>query len=337
MNIFTFTSAAFLMFFLGDGSAGQEKAPEGAHVIVRTAVPGSGWLGVRIEDMTPRLARRMNVTTETGALVNEVIKDSPAEKAGIKEDDIIVGFRTRTIDDADELRSAVAKAEAGQSVQVTLMRRNEKKTLAVDIAKPPRSKASWRAAVPLHSPEIKLFTNRWFSGQKMHGMTLMELTKQLAAYFEVPGNRGVLVEEIEEKSAAEKAGLRAGDVVLKVGKESVSDLEDFRDAFEEAKEGDRIEVTILRKGKQSSVTLEVEETLGSVYERFGHFDIAPHLPPGDFDVDVEVPDINLEEMEEFRDQLEDARSDMESAREKLREQMQYLRQELETVRLHRST
>jgi hypothetical protein len=126
--------AALLLPIMFDGTA---KAHDDDNTSDR------GWLGVSIKDMTPRLARSMDVKTEEGALVNDVVDDSPAKTAGILNEDIIIEFNGRNIYDADDLMRAVSKTESGKEVDVVVMRKGEKKNLRVTVGKYPRERKSY--------------------------------------------------------------------------------------------------------------------------------------------------------------------------------------------------
>jgi predicted metalloprotease with PDZ domain len=103
--------------------------------------------------------------------------------------------------------------------------------------------------------------------RESQGMHLMELNDQLGEYFGAPNGSGVLVEKVRKGSAADKAGLKAGDVLLKIGKRTIDDLEDVSKAFSKFDEGDKVDIEILRKGSGMTLPLEVAEIHeGSMFE-----------------------------------------------------------------------
>lgn len=102
-------------------------------------------------------------------------------------------------------------------------------------------------------------------------MKLMELNDQLSEYFGVPGGTGVLVTRVGKGSAAEKAGIKAGDVLLKIGKRTIDDMEDVSKAFSRYDEGDKVGIEVSRKGSNKTLSLEVREDRDhSSFDLFRH-------------------------------------------------------------------
>jgi predicted metalloprotease with PDZ domain len=253
-SIILFSSVLFSFLFSGHEPMAVYSEQSGA-VFVTSGDEGRGWLGVSIQDMTPELAKTMNVKTQQGALVNNVIHDSPAEAAGLKDEDIIVEFNGKVITDADDLIAEVRKSEAGAKAEVVVIRNGDRKGLDVTIGSAPRRERP-RAFAPRipAPPRFRMFVTR-----QALGMTMQELTEQLGEYFGAPDNRGVLITEVEKESAADKAGFKAGDVIVKIGKETVNDIEDIWDEVEEYKEGEKINFEVLRKGATLTLSLNADD------------------------------------------------------------------------------
>lgn len=225
------------------------------------------WLGVSIRDVSEDIAKENKLTDETGAYVTEVSDRSPADSAGIEERDIIVELDQKKIDDADDLVKAVGKLSAGEKVNIVFVRKGEKKSVQVKLAKYPRRRG------PQVAVENLVRRMRVFSDRGAQGMQLMELNDQLGEYFGVPSGTGVLVEKVRKESAAAKAGIKAGDVLLKIGKRTIDDMEDVSKAFSKFDEGDKVEVEVSRKGSSKTVSLEVQEDRdNSSFEIFRHGD-----------------------------------------------------------------
>jgi serine protease Do len=221
-----------------------------------------GWLGVTTSDMTPRLARSMHVKTNEGALVKNVMDDSPAAQAGIKEDDIIVDFNGKKIVDGDDLYDAVRKTKPGTSVVIKVSRDDQKKALKATLAKAP----DWFAGptmphVPV-VPHIRVTPPRFVMSTPVnsYGLLVSELNKQLGNYFGAPNGRGVLVEEVEEGSPADSAGFKAGDVIVKVQNDQVVHTHDIWDAMEDMKAGESASIEVIRKGNSEKLSLRIDET-----------------------------------------------------------------------------
>lgn len=225
-----------------------------------------GYLGVSIQDVTPRLAREAELKVKEGAYVNDVVEESPAESGGLKTGDVVTEYNGKKIEIAEDLTKEVRDTKPGTKVNVTVDRKGEKKTLAVTVGKN-KFRMPMAIAAP-HAP--KVIINRFGD---IEGMDLMELNKQLGAYFEVPDGKGILVKEVEKESNAEKAGIKAGDVITKIGTEEVGDIGDLHDALEDVDEGEKVSVDIVRKGKKSTVSLEIsEENYGIWHWGGGNFD-----------------------------------------------------------------
>jgi membrane-associated protease RseP (regulator of RpoE activity) len=287
---------------LSTSCSNAQKEKE-AQVEFKKASERRAYLGVSLQDMSQERAREMKVKTQTGALVNGVEEESPAEAAGIKEDDIIVEFNGKSVEDAGDLVRAVRKSKPDETASVVVMRKDEKKTLQAKLGKAPKvpdipSMALIRPHVPSGSlPHLRLLTEY---GSGAYGLEIMTLNKQLGEYFGAPDHKGVLVESVEKKSVAEKAGFKAGDVIVKIGQDRITDTRDVRSALEDYKEGDKVSVEILRKGSASTLTLEAEgqEETGALF-RHQSF---PSTNEKEFFLQFNNKDFQGH-MEEFRQQM----------------------------------
>lgn len=237
----------------------------------------TGWIGVMIQDVDQHIAKKEKLPEEAGAYITEVVEGSPADSAGIVEDDVIVEFGGRVVDDSEDLTKAVSRANIGETVTVMLYRNGEKKTMSITVGKPRRERS------------VSFFRN-WFpsivSMQHSLGMGLEveTLNEQLGAYFGAPNEEGVLVKSVEKKSAGEKAGFKAGDVIVRIGKRTVDRIDDIAKELRKHKEGDKVEVEVLRKGQKKTLSVEVEDTdSGENVDLFRGYGIPappalPHLP-----------------------------------------------------------
>jgi predicted metalloprotease with PDZ domain len=215
--------------------------------------PRRSWLGVSIQDMTAKLAKAKGTKVDEGALVSEVEKKSPADSAGIQEGDIITEFDGRKIYDADDLTKTVGRTKAGTTVSVVLDRKGSTKTVKVTVGK---NRARVARAFSFSGPEGNLMT---FGRSKAIGANLRPLSEQLGEYFQVPDGKGILVESVEKGTAADKAGLKAGDVIVKVGDERVTTMGELWDAIGDFKEGEKADLEVIRKGQSKKFTVEIEE------------------------------------------------------------------------------
>jgi serine protease Do len=247
-------------FLCGDRTG---AAPRNHGGPMNDAGSGRGWLGVSIQDMTPALARSMNVKTETGALIGEVTDDSPAERAGLKDEDIVVAFDGKAVENADGLRAAVRSTAPGSQVTMEVARKDERTSIDVQIGKAPRSLAALLPPIPPIPHHLFQFKTSGSSG-----LTLRTLGEQLGAYFQAPGGRGVLVEEVEDESDASRAGFQAGDVITRAGTKSVEEVRDVRRAIRGASEGQPVVFQVLRRGSSQTLSLTIQKDRHARVYRF---------------------------------------------------------------------
>lgn len=222
-----------------------------------------GWLGVEVEDVTKRLRERMNLPADvSGAYVRTVVEDSPAEKAGIVDGDVIIKFNDKSIDDSDDLIRAVKRVKPKTDVKIDVVRKGEKKTLTATIGKSPDMKEfsfNFNDRIPRVAPvpRIKPFHFEFFSSEELNGLRLEKLTKQLGEYFEAPGGKGLLVTQVKKGSVGEKAGFKAGDVIVKINDKTVRTIEEVHEEISDVDKGD-VKIGIVRKGKALTLTMPVK-------------------------------------------------------------------------------
>jgi len=293
------------------------------------------WLGVYLRDVTPEFAKKENLKTEEGAYVTRVVRRSPADSAGIKKGDVIVEFNGRQIYDSDDLIRTVRRAEVGSKGKIVVMRGGEKKEFQVTLRRYPRRLLSRGFPFPPIPHRIMIFR-----GTGTQGLGLMELPPQLGKYFEAPDGKGVLVESVEEGSAAETAGFKAGDVIVKIGNAKVENLQDVREELSEFEEGEKVDVEILRKGSRMTLSLEIEESEGPSELDFFFGGDWSSEPPEVFHLefdqpgkhrwfDFRIPDLKPQ-LERLRIDLDHMRKNLERQKKNLHKQ---IREQLEKMRM----
>ncbi|HUL42979.1 MAG TPA: PDZ domain-containing protein [Bacteroidota bacterium] len=235
------------------------------HVYVLSDRSERSWLGVQLEDITSRLKERKNLTISEGAYVSDVVDDSPAERAGIEEGDVIVKFDGTAITNSDDLMRAVRKTPPKSEIKIEVLRKGDRKTLSAILGRQRSPQAfSYHFEMPRIPaiPRIPRIPRTPFHmymnlSEADEGLTLQPLTKQLADYFEVPDRRGILVSEVEDGSRAEKAGFKAGDVITKINGHTVRDVEDFQEELSDSRDT-TASFELIRKGKTVSVSMKIE-------------------------------------------------------------------------------
>ena len=213
---------------------------------------GKGWLGVSVEELTPSLRKKLKLGEQTGLLVTNVVENSPADDAGFREEDVIVEFDGKKVEEAEVFTRLVRDAGAEKKVTIVLLREGERKNMEVILGKR-RTSQGYSYSFGGTPPHV--FT---LSGRPRLGVQVHELDESLAAYFKVQPREGVLVLEVNEDSPAEKAGFKSGDVITKVGEEKIRDAEDLVEALAEYEDGDKIALAYVRQGKSATVEIEIE-------------------------------------------------------------------------------
>jgi S1-C subfamily serine protease len=281
-----------------------------------------GWLGVEVQDVTPKLEKKKNLSVHEGAYVVEVIEDSPAEKAGIEEGDVIVKFDGKDIDNRDDLIRAVRRTKPKTNVSIEFYRKDEKRTVTVTLGKMPRSREFTFITPPdISLPKVYPFNFHIFFENEIFGMKVQTLNKQLAEYFEIPGKKGVLVTEVKKNSIGGKAGFKAGDVIVKVDKEEVEDTEDLREKLYERDSDNESEFEVIRKGKSVILQMRLEEEEEDEYSFLESLPLIEHIPF------CRTRDIHLDEWHHPFQRLKDR---METREEKLQESIQSYLESLHT-------
>lgn len=246
-------------------------------------IDGGGFLGVFVEEISKENMSRYSLREPRGVAITEVVKDSPAEKAGLKKDDVIVRFDDEAVTSVRKLNRLVSEVAPDHAVKLAISRSGTEQEVAVTIGKrssnvntlraltrPPGSSGEdfrWEFPEPGRDNLVFAMGN----GRRI-GIGTTQLTKQLADYFGVAGGKGVLVTSVSEDSPAAKAGIKAGDVITAVDGEKIEAAGDLTRAINSKKEGD-VQLTVIRD--KSPRTIKVTPKEGSGLGRPGV--IAPQI------------------------------------------------------------
>jgi serine protease Do len=181
--------------------------------LVRDGRVTRGYLGVIIQDVNPALAKEFKLKDNTGALVGDVTEKSPAEKAGLKEGDVILEFNGKKVTDSRHLKLEVARTQPGETVPLKVLRDGSTRDLQVTVKEMPGQE--------------RLAKNDNSSGDKddngtLNGVTVGDLDRQIRRQFDLPANvNGVVVTDVAPDSAAAEAGLKPGDVIQEINRKPV--------------------------------------------------------------------------------------------------------------------
>ncbi|MBI3015753.1 MAG: DegQ family serine endoprotease [Candidatus Tectomicrobia bacterium] len=194
-----------------------------------------GWLGVSIQSVNEELASSFGMGAPRGALVTSVMEGEPADKAGVKRGDIIVRFNGKEVKDVRELQRVVAGTPIGSTVDLAVFRDGKEVRLTVRLTEMTDEKL---ASSPTPQKSREEF-----------GMVLEDITPALAQDLGLGEARGVVVSEVQEGSAASRAGIQEGDVIQEVNREKVSNLKEYKARLEKAKGKDSLVFYVKRKDR----------------------------------------------------------------------------------------
>jgi serine protease Do len=231
------------------------------------AFDGSGWLGVQITEVTAEKAKELKLPAERGVLITEVETDSPAAKAGLKANDVVTEFNGQRVEGTVQFRRLVQETPAGRSVQLTVWRDGKSQSVSATLStREERVRRTTRIEPRIHvEPRIRIPDFSFslpdisrFRGPRL-GISGEDLEGQLGKYFGAPDGEGVLVREVTANSPAEKSGMKAGDVIIRVEGNRVKTLSDLREQLNANREKDKVSVTVIRKGAETTLSVELEK------------------------------------------------------------------------------
>jgi hypothetical protein len=229
----------------------------------------SSYLGVDIADVSTERLSALKLKEEKGVEVTMVDQDAPAGKAGIKEHDVILTMNGTAIDSGAQLRRMIHETPSGRTVTLGLSRDGQPMTVKVQLADKHKefamkdSKArdfhfempNLPALPDIDIPSINMVV---VTSSARSGLMVENITPQLGEFFGVKNGNGVLVRSVEKGSRAEKAGFRAGDVIVKVNSQAVHDTSDFTHAVK-SRNGNSVSVGVIRDKKEQNLNLALPE------------------------------------------------------------------------------
>lgn len=222
---------------------------------------GQSWLGVQLGEVTQAKVKELKLPGDYGAIVTHVEENSPAAKAGLKENDVILEFGGMRVWSAAQLKQLVDETPPGRNVSLRVSRYGQKLSFNVTMAPlngHPFTMPSFHMP-PINFPPGFFRQFAPFEMQGRLGVKAEDLTPQLASYFGVKQGKGVLVTEVEAGSAAAQAGLKAGDCIVRVDMKEVDSVADLRSALRETSSTGRdVTVAVVRKGREESLRVHLQ-------------------------------------------------------------------------------
>jgi serine protease Do len=205
-----------------------------------------GYLGVALQNLDPEMASSLGLKDVKGVILPEIVPDSPAEKAGLKQGDIVVELNGKPVESDVDFRNKIAAFKPGTKIELTILREGKRKTITVELVE--------RKQEQTQSPE-----KQQPNVQEKLGITVQNLTDDLAERLGYQGQQGVVVTEVEPGSAAERQGLTAGLLIIEINQKKIKNTNDFNEALKDAKEGDNILFLVRNQNGSRFVVLRLEE------------------------------------------------------------------------------
>jgi len=229
----------------------------GARSVITRSLSKRGYLGVGVVELTAERAKALKLADDSGVEVKRVEENSPAAKAGVKENDIILEVNGQKVDDIDEFIRTVGETSPGSKVNLTIWRNGSKQNIAATVeSRPVHAFAFGDGDFPPMPPLPPMEPFSIITGQSPRvGFEGEALTAQLAQYFGV--TEGVLVRTVFEKTPAEKAGLKAGDVIVKVSNTPVTSPREISGLVRASHK--TVTFTVIRNHKEITLNMEIAE------------------------------------------------------------------------------
>jgi S1-C subfamily serine protease len=282
------------------------------------------YLGVQITAVTSERASVLKLPEQAGAIITYVDQDGPACHAGLMENDVVVAFDGSKVEGPEQLQGMIHAAPPQKTVTLTIVRDGQRKDMKVklgswNVMSHAVTAATLGAPPPprAYLPDLEIPSFTVLSAR--HGIVVESLSPQLCDFFGVPRGHGVLVRSVERGSPAAAAGLKAGDIILKVNDEPVHDMADWQRGMHG--QSQKLAINIWRDKHEQTLTMTVPAPAGG----------ASQIQPGDwpnFDLDMQALADEMAEMrpefenqDEMLAQLGPAEKDLENMRRDLEESM----------------
>lgn len=194
-----------------------------------------GWLGISAQDMTPETAKNLSVEFRRGALIGDIVKGGPAERAGIKKNDIVIAFQGKDISNAATLRNEISLSPIGKDVRIVVLRAGKKQEVTVRIGDPKDAAKALSVSV-----------------RERLGTDVRSLTQKEAEKYHLNVNEGVIITSVEQKGPLGRVGFEVGDIILEINGQSVGGVDSFSQMVASLRPNQRITLLALDHGSGNS-------------------------------------------------------------------------------------
>jgi len=235
---------------------------------------GGGWLGVGVSEVSPDKVKSLKLPEERGALLGKIVPDSPAAKAGLKENDVVLEINGQRIEGTEQFRRMIHEIPAGRAANLTVWRDGRSQSIKVTVGKQeagnmkvfadgPKSFAFKMPTMPAMPDLSGLEHLRTFSmvspGRPLLGIDAENLEGDFGHFFGAPDGEGVLVRGVFANSAAAKAGLKVGDVITNLNGERIRNASELREKLMTNREGKSLKLGVLRNKSEVTLTVEIPQ------------------------------------------------------------------------------
>ncbi len=245
------------------------QAPSPRKLVMSLDGEGGSWLGVETQEVNAEKAKELKLSGEHGALIGKVLSDSPAAKAGLKENDVVTEINGQRVEGTAQFRRMIREIPAGRTVQLSVWRDGKQQSITATLGKSEeRHKAlmkvspqtfAFRVPEMPEIPDVPSFAwnGRFLGGNPRLGIDAEDLSGQLGSFFGAPDGEGILVRSVNSDSPAEKAGVKAGDVITTFNGERIRSTSELREKLARVEAGKTATLGVLRNKSNVTVTVEL--------------------------------------------------------------------------------
>jgi serine protease Do len=294
---------------------------------------GTSYLGIDTQDVTPQRMAPLKLKEERGVEVLTVDQDAPAGKAGLKEHDVILEFNGTRVEGVENLRRMIHEIPPGRTATLSVSRDGKPMTFKVQLADKMQAMhmaGAHKIVVPrpvipdFDFPSMDVMVQ---TSSSRSGVVVENLTPQLGEFFGARNGEGVLVRSVDKGSAAEAAGLKAGDIIVKVENERIADRGDWKSALRNHRRG-KVNVGIIRDKKEQNISITMPEPKDD--SSFGVTPFGDESDDWDAHTHV-VAHLNSEQMKQIHDASRQAQRQVQQEMKKHAEEMKKATEEMQKM------
>ena len=242
-----------------------------------------GFLGVSVKDVDKKFRKKFDLERKEGVQITHVTEDSPADFADLEYNDIILEVNGSKLKSPTHLTRLIRKQKPGDKIALLVIHDGKEKKMNVELAEYDDDKD--HNVLSFFSTGDHAFAYA-FGKRPYLGVYLQQLNEDLAEYFKVDEEDGVLITEVEEESPAEDAGIKPGDILTEIDNERVESPEDAMDILRDFEAGDEVEIGVLRSGSKKKFSVELDEPSSTI--RSGNI----FFKPGRKNLNITIPKVN---------------------------------------------